>query len=446
MKHVANRSKSTVKAKTKTLAQIEPITKTKSLTKRSNGGVILNAAAKSSARKITPVAVKAVPKKSLRVDKSTIKKAAPKSSPKTLNAIKAISAGKVKPAAKQIEKAKAKKVALKTPRKTVKTSAQKTKTLSSTKKISAVEKNIKKSAAEQKLQPEITSAKPKVSLKTSANPVIKTSIKAAQPQPSKVAVRTTKLRQSKVITVVGVKIKSAVKKAKSIVAEKKPKNIKAAKPIVTAKIVKSKKTTPTVSTKKVNQKTKKLQSTVAAKKIVKKAVKAQAITAKKKGGEKIQKLKPAISAVKVKKQSPKIKKTIAVEKIRAVENIIEATQSRLQKPKNKKAKPISSAVFRGKKERYDFKVFALNEKFEPIPGVYIISKRKTDRHKRGHHALICIGETASISEELKRHRKGKCVKKHEANVVSILPEANEKMRLKIETDLKAAHAVICNLD
>jgi hypothetical protein len=60
--------------------------------------------------------------------------------------------------------------------------------------------------------------------------------------------------------------------------------------------------------------------------------------------------------------------------------------------------------------------------------------------------LICIGETASISDELKRHRKGKCVKKHEANAVSILPEADEKMRLKIETDLRAAHAVACNLN
>jgi hypothetical protein len=105
---------------------------------------------------------------------------------------------------------------------------------------------------------------------------------------------------------------------------------------------------------------------------------------------------------------------------------IEARQAPAPKTEKPKSQTISSAFFRGRKERYDFKVFELNEKFEPIPAVYIISKRKTDRNKRGHHALICIGETASIAEELKRHRKGKCVKKHEANVVSILPEADEK--------------------
>jgi len=157
-------------------------------------------------------------------------------------------------------------------------------------------------------------------------------------------------------------------------------------------------------------------------------------------------LKPAISAASVKKQNRKNIKTCPIGKIKTVEKVIEAIAPRLPKQKNRKARPISSAVFRGKKERYDFKVFALNEKFEPIPAVYIISKRKTDRHKRGHHAVICIGETASISDELKRHRKGKCVKKHEANVVSILPETDAKTRLKIETDLKAAHSVACNFE
>jgi len=57
---------------------------------------------------------------------------------------------------------------------------------------------------------------------------------------------------------------------------------------------------------------------------------------------------------------------------------------------------------------------------------------------------VCIGQTDSVLGEIKRH-KIKCIKKHNANVISILPEADVKKRLKIEEDLRAAHAVACNI-
>ena len=60
--------------------------------------------------------------------------------------------------------------------------------------------------------------------------------------------------------------------------------------------------------------------------------------------------------------------------------------------------------------------------------------------------LVCIGQTESVLGEIKRHKKGKCVKKYQANVISILPEENEKKRLRIETDLKAAHTIVCTLE
>ena len=84
--------------------------------------------------------------------------------------------------------------------------------------------------------------------------------------------------------------------------------------------------------------------------------------------------------------------------------------------------------------------------FEDVSAIYVISKRKIDKRKKGHHALVCIGQTESLLGEIKRHKKGKCVKKYQANVISILPEENEKKRLRIETDLKAAHTVVCNLE
>lgn len=115
-----------------------------------------------------------------------------------------------------------------------------------------------------------------------------------------------------------------------------------------------------------------------------------------------------------------------------------------KKLKRKKIKPISSAVFRGRKDRYDFKVFPLDTDFEDVSAIYVISRRKIDRQKKGHHALVCIGQTDSVLGEIKRH-KIKCIKKHNANVISILPEADVKKRLKIEEDLRAAHAVACNI-
>jgi len=404
MKHAANRSKSTDKAKAKTLTQIKVVTRTKPVTKKPISKVALNSRRQTSVQK-TKAVVKAAPKNSTRVAKPTVKKTVPKLSAKTLNALKTISARKAKPIAKQTEQPKAKKVTLKTSVKAIKTPALKRKLVSPAKKVEAVEKKIKKT----------------------------------------VAAQTAKSRQPKVENTVPTKLKSVRKKVKPISATKKPVNIGKRKPIVTAKTAKRKRLTPTVSIEKVNQKSKKIQPLVSAKKIGKKTDKVKPIVTIKKVGRKTQKLKPAVSAATVKKRNSEIKKVGLVEKIKTIENVIEA-KPRPLKPKNKKARPISSAVFRGKKEQYDFKVFALNEKFEPIPAVYIISKRKMDKRKKGHHALICIGETVSISDEIKRHRKGKCVKKHAANVISILPEADEKTRLKIETDLKAAHTVACNLN
>ena len=148
----------------------------------------------------------------------------------------------------------------------------------------------------------------------------------------------------------------------------------------------------------------------------------------------------------VQPQTQKVEPT-KVKKTKAVEPKVETTNLPIPKPpKKKKIKPISSAVFRGKKDRYSFEVFALTEEFEPVPAVFVISRRKTDRLKKAHHSLVCIGQTNSIFDELKKLRKGKCVKKHQANVISILPEGDEKIRLRIENDLKAAHSVACSFE
>jgi hypothetical protein len=374
-----------------------------------------------------------------------------------------------KPSAKV--KPPAKKAVLNNAAKAVKSVEKKKKPIVSIRKIDVKIKKIKPSASEnivkrktQRLESVVLNKKTKLaevkkrlasdkSKKKLVKPVVSAKAKSAKPQSSISAEKT----------------KSAVKKAAPRISADKAK-IKFVKPKTTVSI---KKIQPSVSVKK--SKSAKIPSSVAVNLAKSKIVKKSKATVSPKSGNgkiarlvknKIQnsKLSPttktkslksvsSIKAVKpIEKQgSPKnIKLTDKAGRtpvIKANENRIEPMKLPLSaKSKPKKAKPISSAVFRGKKDRYDFNVFALDETFEAVPAVYIISKRKTDRLKKGHHALICIGETDSICDEIKRHRKGKCVKKHDANVISILPETNEKKRLKIETDLKAAHAVVCNLE
>ena len=114
------------------------------------------------------------------------------------------------------------------------------------------------------------------------------------------------------------------------------------------------------------------------------------------------------------------------------------------KPVQKKIKPISSAVVRGKSGRYDFEVFPIDAELKDGSAIYVISKRVTDKRGRGHHKFVCIGQTTSLLGEIKKHKKDKCIKQHKANVICLLREENEPVRLKIETDLREAHSIACN--
>lgn len=110
----------------------------------------------------------------------------------------------------------------------------------------------------------------------------------------------------------------------------------------------------------------------------------------------------------------------------------------------KKSPKISEAIFRGKKSLYNFEVFPLTAEFDDASAIYVISKRKTDKLGKGHHAFVCIGETASVLSEIKRHKKGKCLKQNDANVICLLRELDEEKRQRIEADLRSAHTSACN--
>lgn len=488
MKHAVKQRKPSVEPKTKSLAPTKAVTKTKSLAKKSAVKVTSKSHSTKPIQKTKAVA-EIAPKTGKVSTKTSLKKNAPTSSTKTLNALKTVSTRKIKPIVEEIEKPKAKKIASKLPAKSAKATSKKVqsvapkiKPISKAQKV-VVEKKITKPTAKQTatvktkkistkiVKPLVQKVKPKT---------IKVAAKKVQPKTVRPTIQKAKKPNSPTAKVVLTDKKKIVSQPmKPIAKAKKASKIEETK-LTTAKNLKSPKTiAPTIKAETVKQKAaktlivtpkksnKKLITAEpiiepkksAAKKVSARPAKAKVIIESKEIEVEIPrfepisatenvvwkrlKFKPAISSAKAAKARQKIKKQADAETVKPIAATVEI---KVQTPKPKRGKPIGSAVFRGKKERYDFKVFELDEKFEPIPAVYIISKRKTDRHKRGHHAVVCIGQTNSVLDELKRHRKGKCVKKHQANVVSILPETDEKMRLRIETDLKAAHTVACNFD
>lgn len=118
----------------------------------------------------------------------------------------------------------------------------------------------------------------------------------------------------------------------------------------------------------------------------------------------------------------------------------------MKQAKKYPAPQISEAVFRGRNSLYNFEVYPMNVQFNEVPAVYIISKRKIDRHGRGHHFLVCIGQTESLVEDIKKHKRGKCVKQLQANTVSVILEDDARKRLEVENDLKSAHTIPCHHD
>lgn len=116
----------------------------------------------------------------------------------------------------------------------------------------------------------------------------------------------------------------------------------------------------------------------------------------------------------------------------------------MQRSSRRKSSKISEAVFRGQRSLYTFDVFPLSAKdIADAAGIFIISRRRTDKFGSGHHSTICIGETASIVAELKRHRRGKCVKRTSANAVCILKVESLATRREVVNDLISSRTFAC---
>ncbi|MEP7212617.1 MAG: hypothetical protein ABI791_06060 [Acidobacteriota bacterium] len=115
----------------------------------------------------------------------------------------------------------------------------------------------------------------------------------------------------------------------------------------------------------------------------------------------------------------------------------------MQYPRRKKPRKISDAVFRGKKSAYSFQVFPIAADIDDTPAVFIIARRRTDKLGHGHQSAVCIGETSSITSELKKHKRAKCVKNNEPNVICVMEEENAAVRARVLEDLIAARKFGC---
>lgn len=115
----------------------------------------------------------------------------------------------------------------------------------------------------------------------------------------------------------------------------------------------------------------------------------------------------------------------------------------MKHPPRKKVRKISDAVFRGLRSIYTFAVYPVTAELADQPGVYIFSRRVTDKFGGGHHRIICIGQTDSLATDIKKHKRNKFLKQYEANVLCLLREQDEEARISAESDLKEAHSCVC---
>lgn len=123
--------------------------------------------------------------------------------------------------------------------------------------------------------------------------------------------------------------------------------------------------------------------------------------------------------------------------------VVYDTMYRMQHPRKKKPRKISDAVFRGKQSAYSFQVFPISSEITDTPAVFIISRRRIDKLGHGHQSAVCIGETDSMQSELKKHKRARCVKNNEPNVICVLEETNPTVRTGVLKDLTAVRKFGC---
>jgi hypothetical protein len=104
-------------------------------------------------------------------------------------------------------------------------------------------------------------------------------------------------------------------------------------------------------------------------------------------------------------------------------------------------------TFNGKSgEKYYFKAWPLQTRFNPLGAVYFVTKRvfADKTYRRASHESIYIGQTTDLTAPLAAPLQLACFEKNGANCICVYVDANEERRLAIAQDLLAAHRTTCN--
>jgi hypothetical protein len=104
-------------------------------------------------------------------------------------------------------------------------------------------------------------------------------------------------------------------------------------------------------------------------------------------------------------------------------------------------------TFNGKSgEKYYFKAWPLQTRFNPLGAVYFVTRRvfNDKTYRRASHESIYIGQTTDLTNPFATQSQLGCFEKHGANCVCLYIDDNEERRIVITQDLMAAHRTTCN--
>lgn len=107
---------------------------------------------------------------------------------------------------------------------------------------------------------------------------------------------------------------------------------------------------------------------------------------------------------------------------------------------------VGTITFTGESgNEYDFDIYPIDTTWrDGIGAVYVVTYRYKKENGKFYHTRIYIGQTDDLKGRLEDHHQIECIQNHDANCVCIHLDADEKSRVKKETDLIRGNSTKCN--
>jgi hypothetical protein len=110
-----------------------------------------------------------------------------------------------------------------------------------------------------------------------------------------------------------------------------------------------------------------------------------------------------------------------------------------------KTTKIDAVTLTGQSGRtYEFGVYVWNNKFKPVPGVYVVASRSIEPGQPPRYEPVFVGATNDLSTAFANHPRGDCFQLYYANVLGVLRLADDSERAAVAADLIEALAPPCN--